>query len=238
VLVRDPAVMMLDEATSALDAAAEAEITATLKRLARGRTVISITHRLSTILGSDMIFVLEGGRLIEQGRHQDLLDQHGAYARLWQKQQGFAVSDDGSRADVQPARLRAIGIFEGLPDTVLAELAGLLVTQHVPEDRLVIAEGDAGDTFHVIVRGSVAVSRRNATGVEQRLRVLEDGDHFGELALLYDAPRSASVRTLTPCVFLTLQRGQFNALLERVHTLRPTLEAVHASRLAANESLD
>jgi CRP-like cAMP-binding protein len=82
----------------------------------------------------------------------------------------------------------------------------------------------------VIVRGSVAVSSRNAAGVEQRLRVLEGGDHFGELALLHDAPRSASVLTLAPCVFLTLQRGQFNALLEHVHTLRPTLEAVHASR--------
>ncbi len=236
VLVRDPAVLVLDEATSALDAATEAEITATLQRLARGRTVISVTHRLSTVLGSDTIFVLEGGRLIEQGHHQALLARRGAYARLWQKQQGFAVSDDGSRAVVEPARLRAIGIFEPLPDAVLADLAGLLVTENVPEDRWVIEEGDVGEKFHVIVRGSVAVSSRDDAGREQRLRVLQDGDHFGELALLHNEPRSASVRTLTPCVFLTLQRGQFNSLLERVPTLRPTLEAVHAHRLSANDA--
>jgi ATP-binding cassette subfamily B protein len=230
VLVRDPAVLVLDEATSALDAATEVEITATLQRLARGRTVISVTHRLSTVLNSDCIFVLEAGRLIEQGEHQALLDRHGAYDGLWRKQHGFAVSDDGSRAIIEPQRLRSIAIFERLPDDVLADLAQRLVTENVPEDRLVIQEGDVGDKFYVIVRGSVAVTRHGDGGHEQRLPDLEDGDHFGELALLHDVARSASVRTLTACVFLTLQRGQFNALLERAPDLRPRLDAVHMRR--------
>jgi ATP-binding cassette subfamily B protein len=234
VLVRQPAVLVLDEATSALDAGTEAEITATLQRLALGRTVISVTHRLSTILSSDRIFVLDGGRLVEQGPHHELVSRRGAYDRLWQKQHGFALSDDGSRATVEPARLRTISIFERLPEAVLIELAERLVTENIPEDRLVIQQGDSGDRFYVIVRGSVAVSSRDDAGVEHRLRVLQDGDHFGELALLHNVARSASLRTITPCVFLTLQRGQFNALLEQVPDLRGNLQAVHARRLAAN----
>jgi len=237
VLVRDPAVLVLDEATSALDPGTEAEITATLRRLARGRTVISVTHRFSTVLDSDCIYVLEAGRLVEQGQHQQLLERQGAYRALWQKQQGFELSDDGSRAMVEPARLRTIAIFEHLPDEVLVELAQLLVTDNVPEDRLVFQEGDSGDKFYVIVRGSVAVTSLVEDGSERRLRVLQDGDHFGELALLHDVARSASIRTLTPCVFLTLQRGQFDALLERVPDLRPALVAVHERRVAANDPI-
>jgi len=64
--------------------------------------------------------------------------------------------------------------------------------------------------------------------------VLEDGDHFGEIALLKNVPRSASVRTLTPCTFLTLQRDQFGSLLERAPQLRERIELIHERRVAAS----
>jgi ATP-binding cassette subfamily B protein len=85
-ILRDPAVLILDEATSALDAASEASINATLARIARGRTVVSITHRLRSVRQADQIFVLEHGRMIESGRHQELLALGGVYCRLWQVQ--------------------------------------------------------------------------------------------------------------------------------------------------------
>jgi ATP-binding cassette subfamily B protein len=87
-ILRNPAILILDEATSALDPASEAAINATLARLARGRTVISITHRLNSILTADRIFVLNHGRLVESGRHEELLAFDGVYRHMWWKQRG------------------------------------------------------------------------------------------------------------------------------------------------------
>lgn len=85
-ILRNPAVLVLDEATSSLDPESESAINATLLNLARGRTVISVTHRLTSIVKSDCIFVLDGGKLIEQGTHEELLNLRGLYYRLWWKQ--------------------------------------------------------------------------------------------------------------------------------------------------------
>ncbi len=84
-IIRNPAILILDEATSALDHATEAAIAATLKKLARGRTVIAITHRLNAVVAADTIFVLDQGRLVEVGSHQELVRRKGWYSRLWQQ---------------------------------------------------------------------------------------------------------------------------------------------------------
>ena len=83
-LVRRPQVLLLDEATSALDPQTEASVNATLRLAARGRTVISVTHRLSSVSDCDRIFVLDRGRLVEQGSHEELLRLGGVYSGLWQ----------------------------------------------------------------------------------------------------------------------------------------------------------
>jgi ATP-binding cassette subfamily B protein len=86
VLLKNPCVLILDEATSALDSANEAAIQAALVPLLEGRTSLVIAHRLSTILNADVIFVVEAGRIVEQGTHADLLSRGGAYARLYWEQ--------------------------------------------------------------------------------------------------------------------------------------------------------
>lgn len=84
-LVRQPAVLLLDEATSALDPQTEAEVNATLRQAGTGRTVVAVTHRLATVTHVDQILVIDGGRVVEQGRHQELLERGGVYASLWQR---------------------------------------------------------------------------------------------------------------------------------------------------------
>ncbi len=86
-LLKNPPVLVLDEATSALDSRTEAEIQATLDRIAESRTTIIIAHRLSTIADADNILVLDGGTVREQGTHAELLSRRGLYAEMWARQQ-------------------------------------------------------------------------------------------------------------------------------------------------------
>ena len=74
--------LLLDEATSALDVQSEAVVQAALDRLAEGRTTLVIAHRLSTVRHADKIVVMENGRVVEEGTHDDLLAKEGVYARL------------------------------------------------------------------------------------------------------------------------------------------------------------
>ena len=81
--IKDAPILLLDEATSALDNESERAIKASLSELRRNRTVLVVAHRLSTIMDADRIVVMEAGRIVETGRHHDLLERNGAYARLF-----------------------------------------------------------------------------------------------------------------------------------------------------------
>jgi len=94
VILKDAPILLLDEATSALDSEVEAAIQTTLEGMMEGKTVIAIAHRLSTISHMDRIIVMDDGRIIEDGSHDDLLAANGQYARFWTRQSGgFIVQD-------------------------------------------------------------------------------------------------------------------------------------------------
>ena len=230
-IVRDPKILLLDEATSALDPTTEAAINSTLEQLGRSRTVISVTHRLAATVHADQILVFERGRLVELGTSSELLALDGMYKRLWDKQQGLVVSEDGARAGIEPERLRAVPILSTLSDTMASMLAQMFLSERVSEGRRVIREGDTTvDKFYIIARGKVAVLKHQPDGSEMQIATLQDGDHFGEVALLKDTPRNATIRTLTPCIFLTLQRRQFNELVQSDPRLRTQFHTVSELR--------
>jgi len=118
-ILKQPAILIFDEATSALDSKSEKAIQAELKQIARNRTTLTIAHRLSTIVDSDVILVLERGRIVERGTHVALLGSGGVYARMWRLQQ----DEERTVAEASPLATEMMGL----------ELAHALRTSAAPE---------------------------------------------------------------------------------------------------------
>lgn len=89
-LLKNPPILVLDEATSALDTETERNIQESLRGLGSGRSVITIAHRLSTVVDADQIFVLEKGVIVEKGTHDELLNLNGRYTKMWHTQESEA----------------------------------------------------------------------------------------------------------------------------------------------------
>jgi len=115
-ILKDPAILVFDEATSALDSRNEKAIQAELAAIARDRTALTIAHRLSTIVDADEILVLEGGRIVERGRHAALVAAGGPYSRMWRLQQDEARVA-AERREVEPVAAESP---ESGPTAVLA----------------------------------------------------------------------------------------------------------------------
>ncbi|HEY0237036.1 MAG TPA: ATP-binding cassette domain-containing protein, partial [Friedmanniella sp.] len=101
-LLAHPRVVILDEATASLDSTSEAAVTAALGEALEGRTALVIAHRLSTVRAADLIVVLEDGRVVEQGKHTELLALGGRYAELYRTQ--FATTEDEAEQELQTLR--------------------------------------------------------------------------------------------------------------------------------------
>jgi ATP-binding cassette subfamily B protein len=100
-LLINPRILILDEATSSVDTTTEKEIQKALDNLVRGRTTIAIAHRLSTLRRADRLVVLDKGRIVEEGQHEELLARGGAYYRLHQAQQRRDENDLGEQPDLR-----------------------------------------------------------------------------------------------------------------------------------------
>jgi ABC-type transport system involved in Fe-S cluster assembly fused permease/ATPase subunit len=108
-ILKSPKILLFDEATSALDTHTEREIQTALEQVSADRTALVIAHRLSTVVNADEIIVLDDGIIIERGRHDDLLEQNGAYAELWHRQQAAALREEETATDM------ADGVFIPAP---------------------------------------------------------------------------------------------------------------------------
>jgi ATP-binding cassette subfamily B protein len=236
-LVRNPSLIILDEATSALDPGTEAAINDTLERVSAGRTVISVTHRLKSVVNFDCIFVFKQGSVIEQGSHESLLRLGGTYAGMWRRQTGTSISATGDLRLIDVGILRDVPLFKDLNDSYLREISDIFITERVPAGRTVIEEGDEGTRFYIIIHGMVAVTATDDEGQAHRVAILDDGDYFGEIALLANIPTTASVVTLAPSVFIILQREQLLKLMHQHAGLGSQVREALERRLRETEAI-
>jgi ATP-binding cassette subfamily B protein len=120
-ILKNPPILLLDEATSALDMRSERAIQVALDRLARRRTTLIIAHRLATVVNADEILVLEAGRIVERGRHDELLERDGLYAQMWSfQEQERALRRSERRAALQPINLGTL--IAGAVDAVRGDI--------------------------------------------------------------------------------------------------------------------
>ncbi len=234
-LLRNPRILILDEATSALDPQTETEIQETLAIAAKGRTLISVTHRLAAVVTSDRIFVLDQGQLAEEGHHAELVKAGGLYQRLYEEQMHYLHGGGVLRQGVDIDRLRAIPLFTDLAEQALQEVANRFLLERYAAEEVVVRQGDPGDKLYTISRGQLDVSITHSGG-QQHVAMLNEGDYFGEMAVLTGEPRSATVRTTLPTQLYSLAKSDFALLMDRVPGLRQSVEPTIATRRAENEA--
>ena len=229
-ILRDPRILILDEATSALDARTEAEILDTLKDLVKGRTTISITHRLVIAAMADLIYVFDQGKLVEQGPHEQLVQSGGLYQQLYEEQTGSS-SAGRVTAGMQAQRLHNVPLFAGLTPETMTRIAEQLVQERYGAGENIVVQGDPGEAFFMVARGTADVYVDDGRA-EKRVNSLKDGDYFGEFALLTEGPRTATVRAATPIEVFSLSRQDFLNLVEQ----EPSLQAIRDRFIADRET--
>src|SRR5574338_516830 len=144
-----------------------------------------------------------------------------------------ATSCEGAAMKDRNEALRAIPLFRDMPEKDLADIAGLLIDRKFPRDAVICEDGSMGDYMYVISEGQVKITKMSEDGREKILEILGPGNFHGEMALLDRAPRSASAKTITPCVLLALSRADFLGLLKQNHEVTLELIRVLTRRLLA-----
>ncbi len=248
-LLKNPPIMVLDEATSALDTRAERAIQTALEQAARDRTALIIAHRLSTIVHADQIVVMDRGRIVEQGRHEALLERAGLYAQLWELQRKQEHAQTlARRLSQHPVNLagQLILTLDGLHEHLSAQEIELFTSLDMAVANV---QGDAGRIAR-IVQLLCALALHGATGGRMEARLSREG-LFSRLRVAYHgrqepassgAPDTLELRTLASEAGgrLTVQRevAQDMLLVQVEFPLPvlapPAMAAADASSSAAN----
>jgi ATP-binding cassette subfamily B protein len=138
-ILRNPPLLVFDEATSALDTRAERAIQSEIERVSRDRTTLVIAHRLSTIVNADEILVMEHGRIVERGRHAELVNRGGVYAQMWSlQQQERELEHAEHRLALQPLNLAtlAAAVVDSLQPLLEAKDIAIYTSLHTEEARV------------------------------------------------------------------------------------------------------
>jgi subfamily B ATP-binding cassette protein MsbA len=196
-LLRNSPILILDEATSSLDAETESEILAELDEVTRGKTVISITHRLGLAIKSQTIFVLQAGEVVQQGSHEELMSQPGLYRKLFEDQNRELMRRAGEGAP-EVAQLQPIPAFSMVPSSEVAILAHLLKTERYTAGQVFRHQDGLDGRLYVLRSGQIELTVHDEEGSEQRLYVgAPNGQEGATTSLLLNIPRRVGAKAVT-----------------------------------------
>jgi CRP/FNR family transcriptional regulator len=145
--------------------------------------------------------------------------------------------DDGPERTIGIEPLKTVPLFRDFDEVELAEVAQLVTLRHYGKHQTIFREGDPGQTFYLILTGSVAIVRVAADGRETILSILKERDFFGEMSIFDTAVRAASVRTLTEVEVGAIEREDFLALIDRSPRIGRLLVIALSERLRAANKL-
>jgi ABC-type multidrug transport system fused ATPase/permease subunit len=214
-LLRDPSVLIVDEATSALDSTTQRAVQLGLERRLHGdrppRTIVKIAHRLETVADADVIFVLDRGRLVEEGQHDELMARGGLYAQLVADQVG-ALADAVGPTQAQIVRwLARLSPFAELPIDALTRLAQLLIRTEPQPGEAIYDRGSASDALYLVGRGRVDVLTVEDDGEERIVNTVVPGQVLGLTGFSRRTPRTTSARAASDGVVFELPRAVYEA---------------------------
>jgi len=136
------------------------------------------------------------------------------------KAERIGVEHTGPTASIAAESLRSVPLFSRLPDAILTRMVSRFKTEEVSLGNKLVVEGEDRNKFFVIAQGQVEVLSKGVHGSDLRIALLTEGEFFGESELTSDGPSEVTIRTITPCVLLTLSRKEMESILNEIPALR------------------
>ena len=209
-LAGNPDVLLLDEVTAPLDELSQEKVTKMLDEKCRGKTIISISHRLPAVRNMDRLVVMESGHIVQEGKYDELAAKPGLFASLVARETGvsqfIASETSGTRSaesvatsDEQRDLIQSLSfspVFSEVDSAGLAKLATNGTTRKCRAGEFLLRKGDAGDEMFVVKSGKIEIDR----ALHGR------GYAFGEVALFGGLRRTADVRVVSDAEFVVLRR--------------------------------
>lgn len=223
ILLKEPSILMLDEATAALDEKSQAQIVKMIDEDFVNKTVITISHRLSTIKNYDKIFVFDRGRIIQEGKWDELITSEGLFLELVRQERGESMPQSQRVPSSKQSTLyneieRALAlspIFSGLRIDSLLLIERFTQITTASKDTILFERGDQGDEFFIILEGDVEFyAIDEASNQEKIIDKFSQGQSFGELALFGNMHRTLSARACTDIKLCVLTHDDMTKLME------------------------
>ncbi len=250
-LIKEPEILFLDEATSALDEISQHHVVQSIQRAMEGKTVIAISHRLSTVGADDLVLVLDRGRLIQKGAFRELSTQPGLLRELLALHEPEKTLPDlsptaASAEDLEEGVINSLSsiettlsrcpLFENLEFPHLQFLAGITREVEVSAGEMLFHKGDPGEEFFVIIQGEVAFLAPTEDVSLEPLEIVDvygPGESFGEVALFSEGLRTLGARANTDLLLGVMHREDFLQAISRIPEIGVQLLGTLARRIAS-----